>query len=661
MDSFLSSMDSRDDEEEGYSSDYCSNNRGSPEMETKTAVLHRNPAKNGLTNPRIKRRLNFEANRRSDEQFRSRDAIFRDLESVLRGVLAVKQEKERPRKRLHSADESSTPVKVFKQGKDLKPNDEVVRAKRRLNLADSGGSLPQFKKSSDVLNEGQLNAKDFREIRKKAKQSCLNHMFGKKNHKFSKNINEELANGAIDPCFKKCSKDLVTDLGNENIIEDIKKCSRVLVKDHENSEKIEKCVRDLVKVHGNKPVDENLEKRSKDLVKDHGNGLVSELFAKCHNDLLKGDRNGPGSQDFEKKGHRNVPISEFEKCSAALAEGIAASSARENPVCLESPRVELRTDLEETSLVIESNGPYPNFSRPSPEECRRIRDQLLDLHGFPKEFARFRPKLNDKVVVAATTRRHLLLLDQKNGAESVKVEDSNGRISSFEKQGPETIHSVAPSEAQETMLDSLISTLLSQSTAEANSRRAFVSLKARFQSWEEVLKADSKAVEDAIRCGGLAETKASRIRNILDTLLKERGKLSLEHLRNMPVDKIKAELYRFKGVGPKTVACVLMFHLNQDDFPVDTHVYRITKSLGWLPEEANREKAYLHLNSRIPNDLKFDLNCLLITHGKRCRSCAKGGRVQQAPDGPCPLLNWGCQQLTIPQSNAQSSELVDFC
>lgn len=32
-----------------------------------------------------------------------------------------------------------------------------------------------------------------------------------------------------------------------------------------------------------------------------------------------------------------------------------------------------------------------------------------------------------------------------------------------------------------------------------------------------------------------------RIRNILDTLLKERGKLSLEHLRNMPVDKIKTE------------------------------------------------------------------------------------------------------------------------
>jgi endonuclease-3 len=639
-------MDLRDDEEEDYCSDYCSNNRRSPEMETKTAVLHRNPVKNGLTNPRIKRRLDFDADRRSDEQFGSRDAIFRDLESVLRGVLAVKQEKDRPRKRLHSADEISTPVKVFKQGKDLKPDNDVIRAKRRLNLADIGGSLPQFKKCSKVLGEGQLNAQDFKEYRKRTKQSCLNHMVGKKIQKFNKSMNEELGNGVMDPYFKKCSKDLVTDLANENISENIKKRSRDLVKDRENNENSEKCVRDLVKGRGNKPVGENFEKRGKDLVKDRGNGLISEFFAKCGNDLLKGHGNGPGSQVFEKyskhlvEGHGNEHVSEnFEKCSAVLAEGASASPMSENPVCSESPRVEFRTDPEEISLMIENKGPYPNFTRPTPEECRGIRDQLLDLHGFPKEFASFRPRLNDKVVVAATTRRHLLLLDRKNGAESVKVEDSNGRISCFEKQESETIHSVAPSEMQETMLDSLISTLLSQNTTEANSRRAFASLKARFQSWEEVLKADSKAVEDAIRCGGLAETKASRIRNILDTLLKERGKLSLEHLRNMPVDKIKAELYRFKGVGPKTVACVLMFHLNQDDFPVDTHVYRITKSLGWVPAEANREKAYLHLNSRIPNYLKFDLNCLLITHGKRCRSCAKGERVQQAPDGPCPLVN----------------------
>lgn len=36
--------------------------------------------------------------------------------------------------------------------------------------------------------------------------------------------------------------------------------------------------------------------------------------------------------------------------------------------------------------------------------------------------------------------------------------------------------------------------------------------------------------------------------------------------------EIKEELSRFKGVGPKTVACVLMFCLRRKEFPVDTHV-----------------------------------------------------------------------------------------
>ena len=51
--------------------------------------------------------------------------------------------------------------------------------------------------------------------------------------------------------------------------------------------------------------------------------------------------------------------------------------------------------------------------------------------------------------------------------------------------------------------------------------------------------------------------------------------------RQLDDEAIKAELTRFKGVGKKTVACVLMFCLRRKEFPVDTHVWRITKSLGW--------------------------------------------------------------------------------
>ncbi len=85
------------------------------------------------------------------------------------------------------------------------------------------------------------------------------------------------------------------------------------------------------------------------------------------------------------------------------------------------------------------------------------------------------------------------------------------------------------------------------------------------------------ALEDAIRVGGLADIKAARIRAILDDLATQRGSLSLEHLRQESEDGVKAALRDYKGVGPKTIACVLMFCLRRPEFPVDTHVRKGTE------------------------------------------------------------------------------------
>lgn len=274
-------------------------------------------------------------------------------------------------------------------------------------------------------------------------------------------------------------------------------------------------------------------------------------------------------------------------------------------------------------------GPYQNFLRPSPEECREARDRLHHLHGPLEEYAKHRvscPTIDPNP-------QQVLALEYRKEDDGL-VDKRNMDVTPH----PPTTLTSHPRQRR-TVLDSLVGTILSQNTTDSNSRRAFASLKDRFPTWEEVHAANPKAVEDAIRCGGLAEIKASRVLNILDILHRERGNICLEYVRNMPVEQIKLELSRFKGVGPKTVACVLMFHLQQDEFPVDTHVFRITKMLGWVPANADREKAYLHLNHRIPNVLKYDLHCLLVTHGKRCPRCAKGGRSQKPPDGPCPLVS----------------------
>lgn len=192
-----------------------------------------------------------------------------------------------------------------------------------------------------------------------------------------------------------------------------------------------------------------------------------------------------------------------------------------------------------------------------------------------------------------------------------------------------------------TVLDSLVRTILSQNTTDKTSKVAFERLKAALPTWQSVLDAPPGLAEEAVRCGGLAEVKMDRIRAIL---LDERCRASsdaepsLEWLHDRSDAQVKATLSSFKGVGPKTVACVMMFTLQRPEFPVDTHVLHIAQRLHWLPASASREDAYEHLNQRVPDDLKLPLHVLLVEHGKSCRACAKNGRLQKAPiKGPCPL------------------------
>jgi endonuclease III len=198
----------------------------------------------------------------------------------------------------------------------------------------------------------------------------------------------------------------------------------------------------------------------------------------------------------------------------------------------------------------------------------------------------------------------------------------------------------------ETILDGIVGTILSQNTTSANSSRAFANLKRRFPTWEQVeALPDPTELENAIRSAGLAKTKSERIHTMLKTIKNERGSVSLEYLHDLPDDKVKTELSRFKGLGPKTISCVMLFAMRRPEFPVDTHVHRICQRLGWTSKivtSQSREATYQHLNAVIPNELKLDLHCLLIAHGKQCHKCAARGRPQfPPPDGSqlvCPLI-----------------------
>jgi endonuclease-3 len=165
-------------------------------------------------------------------------------------------------------------------------------------------------------------------------------------------------------------------------------------------------------------------------------------------------------------------------------------------------------------------------------------------------------------------------------------------------------------------LDILIETILSQNTTDQNRDKAYQKLKARFPHWEDVFQTKTKKIVSAIREGGLAEQKARRIREILHWIKKQDGKLSLSFLRKMDSEEIKKTIGSLKGVGPKTLHCLLLFGLRREAFPVDTHILRVGKRLGFIPERMDAAKAHEWMSPLIPKKKSLSLHLNLIRFGR---------------------------------------------
>ncbi len=165
-------------------------------------------------------------------------------------------------------------------------------------------------------------------------------------------------------------------------------------------------------------------------------------------------------------------------------------------------------------------------------------------------------------------------------------------------------------------LDILIETILSQNTNDQNSGRAYRRLRARFPRWEDVLEARPKSTVSAIRPGGLAGQKAQRIHEILRWIKKREGRISLAFLKEMGLEEIKKTMGPLKGIGPKTLHCLLLFGFGREAFPVDTHILRVGKRLGFFPERMGAEKAHPWIVPFVPKGRSLSLHLNLIRFGR---------------------------------------------
>ncbi|MBA3826016.1 MAG: endonuclease III [Ktedonobacterales bacterium] len=168
-------------------------------------------------------------------------------------------------------------------------------------------------------------------------------------------------------------------------------------------------------------------------------------------------------------------------------------------------------------------------------------------------------------------------------------------------------------------LSMLVDILLSHRTKDAQTAAAYASLLRTFGDWATVRDAPTAEVEAAISGVTWPEQKAPRIQAILRQITAERGALNLDFLCTMPVAEAAAWLGRLSGVGPKTVACVLLFSCRLPILPVDTHVHRVGGRLGLITPKVNAEDAHPLLQALLPDDARtiYDFHKALLRHGQR--------------------------------------------
>jgi endonuclease-3 len=172
-------------------------------------------------------------------------------------------------------------------------------------------------------------------------------------------------------------------------------------------------------------------------------------------------------------------------------------------------------------------------------------------------------------------------------------------------------------------LDELILTVLSQSTNDRNRDVAFLRLRGRFPSWEEVRDAPNDEVEAAIRPGGISKVKSVRIQQILGALPEP---LDGPHLRNLDF------LVSLPGVGRKTAACVRLFAYGIRDVPVDTHVSRVGTRLELFTAGASFDRLHDEMLAITPRGQELELHVNLLRHGRR--TC----HARRPQCGECALL-----------------------
>jgi len=165
----------------------------------------------------------------------------------------------------------------------------------------------------------------------------------------------------------------------------------------------------------------------------------------------------------------------------------------------------------------------------------------------------------------------------------------------------------------------LISCIISQRTKDETTGPAAERLFKAANTPQDMAKLTTKQIAKLIYPAGFYNQKAKNIKATCKMLLKK---------YNGRVPKTRAKLMELPGIGGKCADIVLLFSYGECVIPVDTHVAKVSRRLGWTAHN-EREKIREDLHALFPPRKRAVINSLLVTFGKdickapvpRCFEC----------------------------------------
>lgn len=145
-----------------------------------------------------------------------------------------------------------------------------------------------------------------------------------------------------------------------------------------------------------------------------------------------------------------------------------------------------------------------------------------------------------------------------------------------------------------------------------------------------------------LKGSGLHTRKAGMIHIIVRRLCEDFSEPTLNPLLSWSDEECEAYLTALPGVGKKVARCVMLCSLKRKVFPVDSHVWRIARRLGWVRQTRKNKSCTPadmdRLQRKIPKDVRFSLHVNMISFGRDICTATKPS-CQRCPLEPdCPKI-----------------------